>query len=225
MISKIEAGESKLQEKDADKIDRAWELGDHLGRIIRLAKSRHDSDWGEKINAIAEVATQARIWSLGWVPALFQTSEYARAAFLAAKRADAEEAVQARIRRQEMLQRTPPPLVRAIIDRSALELPVGGPEVHRAQLERLIAMAADFTIRVVELRAGPHDGRDGSFLIYTTPDGLDHPYTSTVGPGRLIEDPGEIAGYRTSFDRISDKALNEVDSLAVLHKIREGIDG
>ncbi|GAA4223585.1 hypothetical protein GCM10022254_01000 [Actinomadura meridiana] len=224
LFSKIESGETPLREADADKIDKAWETEGLLGRIIRTGRTRHSSQWEDEIDAIASVAAQARIWSLGWVPALLQTPEYARASFVAAGHTDVEGAVQRRVRLLETLTRKPAPLVRAIIDRSALELPVGTPEEYRAQLDRLIGLAADLTIRVVERRSGPHVGREGSFLIYTTSDGKDYPYTSTVGPGRLIRDPSEVATYRVSFDRISDIALNRADSLTVLKQIRECVD-
>lgn len=225
LFSKVEAGETPLSEEDADKIDEAWETDGLLGRIIRTGRMRHSSEWQEEIDSILSVATQARIWSLGWVPVLLQTPEYAQASFVAAGRPEVENAIRARMKRQEILTKTPAPIVRALIDRAALELPVGTPEEHRAQLDRLIELAADLTIRVVEPAAGPHFGRDGSFLIYTTPDGKDYPYTSTVGPGRLIRDPSEVATYCNNFDRISDVALNRTDSLAVLRQIREALNG
>ncbi|MEV4255184.1 helix-turn-helix transcriptional regulator [Spirillospora sp. NPDC049652] len=225
LISKVENGVTPLQLKDADKIDRACRTGGTLGRIIRVAKSRHSSQWSEEVDAIAAEATQAHIWSLGWVPALLQTPEYARAAIQTAQPDDVEQAVQRRLRLQEaVLGRTPAPIVRAIIDEGALMLPVGTPEVLLGQLDHLIAMTTTVTIRVVETSAGAHLGRDGSFLIYTGPDGREHPFTSTLGPGRLVSDPGEIATYRLALDRISDIALNVGDSLRRLHQMRERVN-
>ncbi|WP_026413664.1 helix-turn-helix domain-containing protein [Actinomadura oligospora] len=226
LISKVENGVTPLQLKDADKIDKACETGGTLGRIIRIAKSRHSSQWSEEVDAIAAEATQAHIWSLGWVPALLQTPEYARAMFQAAQRADVEQAVQRRIRLQEsVLGRTPAPIVRAIIDEGALMLPVGSPEVTLGQLDHLIVMTETVTIRLVELSAGAHIGRDGSFVVYTGPDGRDHPFTSTLGPGRLVGDPGEVATYRVALDRISDIALNVGESLDRLRRMREHANG
>lgn len=226
LISKVENGVTPLQLKDADKIDKACETGGTLGRIIRIAKSRHSSSWTEEVDAIMARATQANIWSLGWVPALLQTPEYARATFKAAGRSNVEQAVQRRIEIQkDFLERSPMPTVRAIIDEGALMVPVGTPEVRLAQLDHLIAMAETLAVRVVELSAGPHIGRDGSFVMYTGPDGREHLFTITLGPGRLVADPGEVAGYRLAFDRISDIALNVRDSLNLFHRMRERADG
>jgi hypothetical protein len=205
----------------AEALDAAWNTGGALRRIVGHAKSRHNAEWGEEHDALLVEAIQVRSWSLGWVPALLQTQDYARASFIAAKRTDVEQAVKRRMKRQERLTKPPKPIVRALIDEGALELPVGGLEVHIAQLDSLIKLSDEHTIRVVPRSAGPHVGRDGSFTIYTTADGRDHPYTATVGPGRLIKDPTEVATFRVSFDRISDKALNESGSIELLRSIRE----
>ncbi|MFC5183355.1 helix-turn-helix domain-containing protein [Actinomadura harenae] len=224
LISKVENGVTPLQLKDADKIDKACETGGTLGRIIRIAKSRHSSSWAEEVDAIMAEAAQAHIWSLGWVPALLQTPEYARATFKAAGRLNVEQAVQRRMEIQgNFLQRSPLPIVRAILDEGALMVPVGTPEVQLGQLDHLIAMAETITIRVVELSAGPHIGRDGSFVVYTGPDGREHLFTITLGPGRLVADPGEVASYRIALDRISDIALNVGESLNLFHRMRERV--
>lgn len=225
LVSKLEHGKAPLQPDHAALIDKAWGTHGRLTRIVRLAKSAHSSSWTEELDAIADQAIQVRIWSLGWVPAILQTEEYARATFIAARRPDVEAALEHRRKRQAVLSRQPVPAVRAIIAREALEVQFEDPNIQREQLDHLIALAKVHTIRILELGAGPHVGRDGSFVVYTTPDGKNHPYTSTVGPGRLIEDPNEITGYVVSFDHISDKARNDAESLEVLHDIREAVRG
>ncbi|MFC4911879.1 helix-turn-helix domain-containing protein [Actinomadura gamaensis] len=218
LISKIEAGESRLQLEDAKKIDRAWETSGHFTRIIKLARSRHKSEWGAERDATEFTALHIRVWSLGWVPVLAQTEAYARAALAEAGRQDVAEAVQARMKRQETLKRATPPLVWALIDQDALEHQVGDREVHRAQLAHLLKLASSPTwvIRTVPRTAGGHVGRDGSFDLYTV-GGEVVPYTETVGPGRLITDPSEIGQYEVWFRRIGDVAESKQ---ATLHRLR-----
>ncbi|MEV5573117.1 helix-turn-helix transcriptional regulator [Spirillospora sp. NPDC052269] len=222
LVSKVENGVSPLQEEHAVKIDEACQTGGTLARIVRTGKARHSSTWRAQVDALAMESTQARVWSLGWIPTLLQTPEYARASFVSAGRTDLDQAVQRRVKLQEsILARKPMPNVRIIMDEGALTMPVGAPDVWREQLGHLIAMAETVTVRVVELSAGAHIGRDGSFVIYTAPDGRDYPFTSTVGPGRLIREPGEVATYCAAFDRVSDVALSMRESLVRLHRARE----
>lgn len=224
LISKIEAGESRLQEQDADAIDLAWSLGGLFGRIIRLAKSRHSAEWGAARTELEVTASHIRSWSLGWVTPLLQTEDYARASFIGARRLDVEQAVAVRMRRQECLTRTPPPALWALLDQNALEHVIGGPETHRAQLARLIELADSLThtIRVVPSSAGAYIGRDGSFDLYTS-HAKDAVFTETLGPGRLIQDISEVARYRVWFDQIGDVALPKGASTSLIRDIMEAV--
>lgn len=224
LISKIEAGESRLQKEDGDAIDLAWELGGLFGRITRLAKSRHSAEWGAQTEQLEATASHIRSWSLGWVPVLAQTEDYARASLIEAGRLDVDHAVAARLRRQEILSRPLPPIVWFLIDQDALEHPVGSPAIHRAQLARLLELAQlpTCTVRVVPRSAGGHVGRDGSFALYTA-HGQDAVSTATLGPGRLIQDASEVGSYRVWFDRIGDVALPKNASMSLIRDIMEAI--
>ncbi|MFC5745893.1 helix-turn-helix domain-containing protein [Actinomadura rugatobispora] len=223
LISKIEAGECRLQEDAADRIDRAWTTGGLLGRIIRWAKSRHSSEWREERAASESTAGQIRIWALGWIPVLAQTEDYARAVFVEGGRQDVEQAVRAVMERQKILERDHPPLVWLLIDQDALEHQVGSRDVHRAQLARLLELAEspEWTVRIVRRSAGGHVGRDGAFELYRVGN-EDIPYTETLGPGRLVRDASETAQYEVWFRRIGDVAESKHASLALIREIMEG---
>ena len=86
------------------------------------------------------------------VPGLFQTAEYARARFEEAVRvhglpSDVEEAVRARLRRQDVLYR-PDKRFRFVVTEAALRFRLCPDEAMLAQLERLVALSA---MRNVEL--------------------------------------------------------------------------
>jgi transcriptional regulator with XRE-family HTH domain len=225
LVTKILRGESPLQQDHAELLDAAWNTGGLFGRIIRLAKSRHRSEWGAEQRAVEAEASQIFIWSLGWVPVLAQTEEYARAGLTEAGRLDADQAVKARMDQQKLvLDRTQPPLLWLLIDQDALEHRVGTVEVHRAQLARLLELSAlsNWTVRAVSRTAGGHVGRDGSFLIYRV-GAEDIPYTETLGPGRLIRDASEMLQYPVWFRRIGDVAESKRESVALIRQIMEEI--
>jgi transcriptional regulator with XRE-family HTH domain len=224
LISKIETGESRLQEKDADAIDLAWDLGGLFGRIVRLAKTRHSAEWGAARAELEATASHIRSWSLGWITPLLQTEDYARASFIGARRLDVEQAVTDRMKRQERLIRASPPAIWALFDQTALEHPIGGPAVQRAQLARLIELEASptHTIRVVPRSAGAYVGRDGPFVLYTS-HGKDTVFTETLGPGRLIQDASEVGSYRVWYDQIGDVALPKSSSMSLIREILEAI--
>ena len=103
------------------------------------------------------------------VPGLLQTEAYARAV-MSVHQLDAEKAerfVASRRVRQELLDREEPPELSFVIDESVLLRAIGGPDVMRAQLERLLELAQrpQIAIRVLPLSLGEHVGLRGPFVL------------------------------------------------------------
>jgi hypothetical protein len=69
--------------------------------------------------------------------------------------------------RQTVLIREQPPRLWAVIDEAALRRPVGGREVMRGQLERLVdaSKLANVTLQVLPFGSGAHPAMAGSFSI------------------------------------------------------------
>jgi hypothetical protein len=80
--------------------------------------------------------------------------------------------VRLRLARQILLTRKQPPRLWAVVDEAALRRPVGGPEVMRGQLERLIEATKlpNVTLQVLPFGVGAHPAMQGSFSILRFPD-------------------------------------------------------
>jgi transcriptional regulator with XRE-family HTH domain len=128
-------------------------------------------DWFEAYLGLEAAATLIRTFELQFVHGLFQTQDYARAVtVLGHKAAPTEEIdrrVSLRLKRQDLLHSQDAPRVWSVMDEAALRRPVGGPQVMRGQLQRLIEAAAlpHVTIQVVPFRRGGHAGAGGSFTV------------------------------------------------------------
>lgn len=147
-----------------------------------------------------------------------------RAQLLSADLDDVEEGVRARLKRQEILTRPKPPFIRAYLDQSVIERPMGSAEIQRDQLARLLELAElpRVTVRVVPTDSGAHVGRDGSFHVMTV-DGTDVAFTETIGPGRLVRDVSEVRAYAHWFERIGDVALLTRASPDLIRETMEGL--
>jgi hypothetical protein len=156
-----------------------------------------------------------------------QTEEYSRAMITARSvrgtPEQVERAVAVRMRRQQILSREvpPPPRVRAVLDESVIRRVVGGRDVMRQQLIRLLELAADgsrFTLHVLPFTAGAHPAGNGSFTLLDPAD-LAFPVTaSTDRPTEtLIEDSAEAIGlYGTIFDHLVAAALDVAESSTLI---------
>jgi uncharacterized protein DUF5753 len=221
LVARLESGHTKMSMAHAERLDAAWDTGALFARIIRFAKSRHNTEWVETRTDLQARATHHKIWALALVPGELQTERYMRATFEGARSVeDIEGAVRQRLKRQEGLDRKPAPIIRTYLDQGVIDHPVGGPEVMVEQLARLLELAAVHAIRVVPRAVGAHVGRDGPFQIMTV-DGADVVYTETLGPGRLVEDPVEVRSYGVWFDQIGDVALPQAESLQLIQATME----
>jgi hypothetical protein len=106
------------------------------------------------------------------IPGMFQTEDYARAVIKGVvpeiNGRVLDDRVDARMRRQELLTSEAAPDLLALVDESALRRMVGGSQVMRHQLKRMVEVAAtvpNIALRVVPLRAGAHPGLDNSFTL------------------------------------------------------------
>ncbi|MBC6460042.1 helix-turn-helix transcriptional regulator [Actinomadura sp. HBU206391] len=222
-VSRLESGQIKLLEKHARKLDREWDTADLFTVLVRFAKEGHDREWFKTHTEMEARASELRIWELSWVPGLLQTESFTRAQVVAAGLDNIDSRVAHRMKRQEALSRTPPPLLWVILDEGVIRQPVGSSQVMRDQLAHLLALAAlpNISIRIVPTRVGAHVGRDGSFKIMTV-DGADAAYIEASEEGRLVVDATDVRSFRARFDRIGDRA-NPVDaSIELIEQVMEG---
>ncbi|GLZ16455.1 transcriptional regulator [Actinomadura sp. NBRC 104425] len=215
-VSRLESGQVKLLEKHARVLDREWDTRGLFQILVLFAKSGHDPEWFKTHFEMEVRSSELRIWELAWIPGLFQTEPYARAIALADGAQDVDAGLKVRMKRQECLFRTPRPHLWVILDEGVIRQPVGGPEVMRGQLARLLELGSEpnISVRVVPQSAGAHVGRNGAFKIMTV-DGNDSVYVEANIGGRLVVDATDVRSYRARFDRISDRAL-PVDASAEL---------
>jgi transcriptional regulator with XRE-family HTH domain len=150
------------------------------------------------------------------IPGLLQTEEYARASIkgLAPQKTadDVETLVRIRMKRQELLKRSDAPLLFFIMDEAVVRRIVGGNDVMRRQLQRMIDVSdtPSVTIEVVPFSAGILPGLQSQFLIYEFPDAADDDVLYLDdGRSTLIirDDPDEVLSFREEFERLRKASL------------------
>ena len=118
--------------------------------------------------------------SSAWcVPGLLQTKEYARAVLRTAPTAgpaeDIDRQVALRMDRQATLDQQEPPDLWVVLSENVLRAQVGGPDVMRTQLGRLIDVAGQptVTLQVLPLRAAAQVQPISPFTILEFPQAAD----------------------------------------------------
>ncbi|HET9258478.1 MAG TPA: helix-turn-helix transcriptional regulator [Pseudonocardiaceae bacterium] len=177
-------------------------------------------------------AAQLQSYDCVVVPGILQTHAYAQAVIRMGERArpDAEVArrVELRMARQQLIERADKPLqVWTVLDEAVLYRQVGGIEVMREQLERLVKLAErpNIDIQVLPATAGGHAITEGTFTLLTFPPELHSDpgvvYVETRVRGIYFEDPAEIQLYRQALTRLQVHALNPDESPAMIQRIAD----
>ena len=229
-IRKVEAGTRTPTEdlakacegiRELDCNGALTELYEILGeKLKRRAYPGWFAGWPDK----EAQARRLRSFELVVVPGLLQTEGYARAVLstrVGATEDEIDEAVAARLARQQILERDQPPELWAILDEGVLRRPVGAPDVMRGQLTHLAGMARrpHIVVQVIPLAAGAHQGLDGgAFVIADFEDAATIAYQDTAVSGQIIEDASEADALAHTWDTLRLEALPRAASLRLIEE-------
>jgi transcriptional regulator with XRE-family HTH domain len=226
-VSRLEVGEERLDGTLATTIDEKLDTGGLFGLLVWYASLGHDPEWFAQYVELEQRATFLRIYQALTIPGLFQTEAYARALLMSGIELAPEAILAERMQRQLLLGRSPAPHLAAIISQSALEWPIGSPEIMRDQLDRLIKLAElpHVSLRVIprSWAVGAHAGLAGSFQLLHGDDFGEVAYTEAPGAGRLVSAPPDVTTYAIRYEQISGKALAEGPSVDLIQEIMEAV--
>jgi hypothetical protein len=243
-ISRLEHGRVGFKERDVADLLTLYGITDEQVRERMLSLTRQAGtpgwwaqysdllpDWFETYLGLEQAASLIRTFELQFVHGLFQTEDYARAVMaLGHRAAPAEEIdrrVSLRIKRQDLLTKPKPPRVWSVMDEAVLRRPVGGREVMRSQLRRLIEVAElpHVTLQVVPFRYGGHAAAGGSFTIlrFGEPDLPDVVYIEQLTSALYLERREDVDHYMEVMNRLNAEARTPSDTASFLSEIIQSI--
>lgn len=210
-----------------------FENDDQVNELVEMARASKERPWFSKYEKVLSPAfgqylgyessaSVIRGFQPLTIPGLLQTDDYARAVIEASRVDQVDERVELRTTRQELLERTDRPEIYYVLDEAALHRNVGGPAVMRSQLRHLrdLAMEPRLSVRIVPFSAGAHVSMKGSFTILEFADwDEDVLYLETAGGSVTSrEDQKLIADYRENFELLTEMALEDQDSVALIEE-------
>ena len=228
-ISRLELGRVSFKERDvADLLELYGVAGEtERAQLISLAREANSPAWWQKYSDVVpdwfqiyvgleEAAELIRVYEVQFVPGLLQTAEYARAVVRqgqpAAPADEVERRVALRTRRQQLLGRPRPPRLWAVVDEGALRRPMGGRDVMRSQVERLMAATREpnVTLQVLPFTFGGHAAEGGAFTIMRFPeaDMGDIVYIEQLTGALYLDKREDVERYSEVMERLSVKATS-----------------
>ena len=242
-ISRIENGHVPVRTPDLIALMQAYgvedpEARERLGALARRANRRRREGWWQQYGAVLgdsyrdqiemeAICDSIRTYEVQLVPGLLQTAEYGRAVTVASRTwqtpEEIDQFVQVRLARQGRLVGEAPINFWAVLGEGVLRQQVGGPDVMRAQLEHMAAMAEqpNITVQILPFSRGAHSGMFGPYLLLSFPQlvSLDLVLTETPSGNIWLERELEVTQYRAIFDDARTAALPPTESLALIHRV------
>ncbi|MGI8306464.1 Scr1 family TA system antitoxin-like transcriptional regulator [Saccharopolyspora hattusasensis] len=195
----------------------------------------HNRAYGEEVRLLVDLekhADQIRWSQVEVIPGLLQCEAYVRAMYADLPEIDGltfDERVNARLARQDILDKSEPPSLRFVLSESCLRRLWGdGREVMRQQLDHMIKLSnrENVMIQVMPYESAP--GRKSpignNFVLLRVPSPgqagpLELAYVEGVAEIRYIDDKKALAAHDTAWARLSAAALNFAETRKFLAQV------
>jgi DNA-binding XRE family transcriptional regulator len=239
-IHRLENGQVGFKDRDIIDLLRLYQVSDptEVAEFLTLARDANTPGWWHHYGDVLphwfrtyvdleQAASLIRSYEGHYVPGLLQTDAYLRAVVHGAHLAESAEEVGRRVRlrlaRQTLLTAEGAPRLWAVIDEAALRRPVGGRQVLRGQLERLVEATklANVTLQVLPFGAGAHPAMVGAFSILRFADRElpDVVYLEHLTSALYLNKPDEVDQYMHVMESICVRAAPPDQTVELLNQI------
>ncbi|MCB5911779.1 helix-turn-helix domain-containing protein [Streptomyces pinistramenti] len=231
-ISAVETARKSPTVRFSRSADRAFGLEgadtfDRLGRELRQ---------GSLLEGFPEYvgyegrAVELRLYQIGIIPGLLQTPEYAQVLADSAVQRGAispehgAERVAFLAERQAALERDRPPMVMVVMDESCIRRWVGGNEVMKAQLDRLIEFAAlpNTVLQVAPFTIGERRPFNLPVNLLTMADRSVMCYAESQAQGNFDRESTSVLPVLTAYHQLQAEALSQAETVAMISELRKG---
>lgn len=226
LIIKVERGERMPPPMFVEKATELLGGGELLIRASAHLERRSDfPEWFEPYVDLERTAISLYTYSTLVFHGLLQTEGYAQAVLGArCPLLDSDEVdrrVEARLARRALFSRNQAPQLAFVIEESVLRRPIGGVEVLRTQLLRVMEVAAmrGATVQVLPTSFEAHAGYDGPMTLLETPEHDQYAYLEAQGHSFLVDDRDKVSQFHQRYAMIRSQALSMRESAKVIEQI------
>ncbi|MFC7984311.1 helix-turn-helix transcriptional regulator [Streptomyces sp. NPDC057336] len=216
---------------------------DELDTLVQLVRNQKNGWWMEHpavpevmdpLMSFEDVAEYEHVFANTLVPGLLQTRRYALALHEAQDvRTEADviaAKVDARVKRQAILDRSPALHLWVVLDDAVLRRRVGGADVMAEQIDHLTVMAQrpNVDIQILPYTSGAHAAGSGGHFLILGRDDEENPlssmnvvYLELHRRGLYLDAPVDVQNYKLMFDYLRSQAADTSASLELLTAARQ----
>ncbi|OIJ62773.1 helix-turn-helix domain-containing protein [Streptomyces mangrovisoli] len=239
-IRRLEKAEVGLKPLYVEKLLETYGAGrQEIDEFVELAERANEPGWWHAyrdvvpswFTAYVSLETGARMlrtYEPHYVTGLLQTYGYARAVlrggFPNGSEAELEKRVDLRLRRQSLLERADAPTLWVVMEEAVLHRVVGGSEVMREQIDKLLAVSEleHVSVDIVPFTAGAHVGACAPFTYFRfeEPELPDIVYSEILSASVYLDERADVVAHLEAHNRMS-LLTSSADSKALLNRMRK----
>ncbi|MER7664814.1 helix-turn-helix transcriptional regulator [Streptomyces sp. NPDC096193] len=223
LIGQIETTKKVPTRDFSERVDAALGTDGVFSRLAGLVLRSQLPNWFQPYAEMEAKAAYISTYQAQLVYGLLQTKEYARALLGVDHPCRVDELVAARLERQRILRREEPPALWVVMSEAALLQEVGGREVMRKQLARMLDFRQNpwVQIQVLPFTVGQHTGMMGTFTLLRFDDDPDLLYVDSYQQGHMTANPPVIRERSVGYARLQATALSPEDSAVLIARVME----
>jgi transcriptional regulator with XRE-family HTH domain len=237
-VSRMETGARRVSLRDVRDLCQIYEVSQpEAAQLMDLARRAREDGWWAHYDDLGvgpyldleQEAKAITYYSMSFVNGLLQTNDYARAIIRAINpQMDDQvlkERVEARIRRQELLERPDRPRVRVLMDEAVLHRQTGGRKVMGAQLSKMLDFITKekVIVQIVPFSSGAPASSDSNFTLFEFSDSSVPSILHVEGliSAQYLDRETAVDRYREVLDHLRDAALPPRGSQDLITEIRD----
>jgi transcriptional regulator with XRE-family HTH domain len=237
-VSRIETGARRVSLRDVRDLCQIYDVGEQeTAQLMDLARRAREDGWWARYDDLGvgpyfdleQEAKAITYYSMSYIYGLLQSDDYARAIIRSVypliDDQVLKERVEARMRRQELLERAGRPRVRVLMDEAVLHRQVGGPKVMSAQLEKIHAVVASekVIVQIVPFSSGAQASSDSNMTLFEFGDVSvpDIVHVEGLISAQFLDRRESVERYREVLDNLRDAALSPKESQVLITEIKD----
>jgi transcriptional regulator with XRE-family HTH domain len=241
-VRRMEMAEVTLKIPYLQLLLKAYGISDQEAEaFVQLAEEANRPGWWQRFHdvlpgwfsmhvSLEGAAALIRQYEPHFVAGLLQTEDYARGVLKSGAIGqtspdDIDAHVALRMQRQELLTRQDAPRLWVVMDETVLRRPVGGPEVMRAQIDKLLdaTKLPNVTLQIAPFANGPHPGTYGPFVLFrfAVPELPDMVYSEYLTGAVYLDARSEVASHLEVMDRMAAQAATAHRTKEILRDLRK----
>jgi Domain of unknown function (DUF5753)/Helix-turn-helix domain len=232
-INYMETGRNHQQPDEIAQLLTLYEADDETGRRLAALAGRADQGtwwasyadalpgWFQTFVGLEGLARGVFTYDTMVFEGQLQTREYAAALLVDSSRisrTEAAQVVRARMARQRLAEDAHPLQYHAVVEENVLHRTVGGAAVMAAQLRHLLELIErdNVTLQVMPTATAVHDGLPGPFKLLDFAEARSIGYIEYRDGAVYVQDRDGVEGYNLIAERLSEQALTDADSAALI---------